>query len=141
MGLILFCAVCPTFLVRFILESEHLAYRVSELVDDSKGLDICVIDLRSLSSYTDFLVLTSGTSDRHVQAIGEKVSSILKKEDKIKAIGTEGLREGQWGLIDFGSVILHIFHQFTRNIYALEQLWESAPRLDIEQKSSTQAAP
>ncbi len=91
-----------------------------------------IIDLRGRVSYTDFVVIASGTSDRHVNAVAELVSGTLKQEEGIRALGQEGLREGQWALIDFGDVILHVFHQFTREVYNLEELWGDAPRLPFE---------
>lgn len=87
-----------------------------------------VIDVRGRSSYTDFLVIASGTSDRHVQAIAEVVESHLNQTG-VRSLGREGLREGQWALIDFGSVVLHVFHTFSREAYNLEDMWHDAPRL------------
>lgn len=95
-----------------------------------------VLDIRSSSSYADFLVIASGTSDRHVQSVAELVSMTLKKDLGAIPIGVEGLREGQWALIDFGDVILHVFHQFTREVYALEELWSDAPRLPLTQHAA-----
>jgi ribosome-associated protein len=90
--------------------------------------------VRGRSSYTDFLVIVSGTSDRHVLSIGDFVEDKLRTDEGRKPIGTEGLHEGQWGLIDFGEVVLHVFHQFTREVYDLEGLWQEAPRLAVEQR-------
>ena len=87
-----------------------------------------VIDVRGRSSYTDFIVLASGTSDRHVQSIAELADVTLRHEG-VGSISREGMREGQWALIDFGSVVLHVFHQFTREVYNLEDMWRDAPRL------------
>lgn len=107
---------------------EALALHVAELALDIKALNVVVLDLRERSSYTDFLVIASGTSDRHVQSIAESVADKLRSE-KVRPIGSEGLREGQWALLDFGSVVLHVFHQFTRDVYQLENLWKDVPRL------------
>src|SRR5690242_8860288 len=112
-------------------DTETLARRVADLALEKKALDVEVIDVRGLSSYTDFLVVASGTSDRHVQSIGEGVEGSLRGEGKT-VIGSEGLREGQWALIDFGEVVLHVFHQFTRQVYDLDGLWARAPRLRLE---------
>ena len=59
----------------------------------------------------------------------------LRKEE-IRAIGSEGLREGQWALLDLGNVVVHVFHQFTRDVYDLESLWQDAPRLTLEAPAS-----
>ena len=113
------------------LESTHLSRRIAEVADERKALDIEVIDVRGRCSYADFLVIASGTSDRHVTSIAELVDSTLHAEG-VRSIGREGLREGQWALIDFGSVMVHVFHQFTRQDYDLESLWRGpSPRAGI----------
>jgi len=121
------------------LESETLARRVADLALDRKALDLIVIDVRNLSTYTDFIVVASGTSDRHVQSVVEQVAAELRDEG-VRAIGSEGLSEGQWALLDFGSVVLHVFHQFTRGIYDLEGLWKSAPRIVINASATASGA-
>ncbi|OGQ78020.1 MAG: ribosome silencing factor [Deltaproteobacteria bacterium RIFOXYA12_FULL_58_15] len=121
------------------MESETLARRVADLALDRKALDLIVIDVRNLSTYTDFIVVASGTSDRHVQSVVEQVAAELRDEG-VRAIGSEGLSEGQWALLDFGSVVLHVFHQFTRGIYDLEGLWKSAPRIVINASATASGA-
>ena len=112
------------------IKTEDIAKKIATLVNDRKAQNITVLDLRGLSSYTDFLVICSGTSDRQVQAIAEWVASEMRDE-KLRPIGVEGIREGQWALVDYGSVVLHVFHEFTRDVYQLEQIWKEAPRLEI----------
>jgi ribosome-associated protein len=94
-----------------------------------------VIDVRGRSSYTDFLVVASGTSDRHVAAVANLIEDTLRDEG-VRPVGSEGLREGQWALIDFGNVVAHVFHQFTRGVYNLEAMWENAPRTILEPEST-----
>jgi ribosome-associated protein len=111
-----------------------------DLAQDRKALDVVVLDVRGRTSYADFLVIASGTSDRHVQSIAELVDTTVSREGT-RPIGSEGLREGQWALIDFGAVVVHIFHQFTREVYDLETLWRDAPRLPVHvQAPPAQAA-
>jgi ribosome-associated protein len=118
------------------LDAQTLASRIRVLTDERKAVDISVVDVRGRSSYTDFLVVASGTSDRHVSSIAEYVETTLKQEG-ITALGSEGLREGQWALIDFGNVILHVFHPFTRTLYDLETLWNpKAHKNKIKQTSA-----
>ncbi len=95
-----------------------------------KAQNVVVVDLRSRSTYTDFLVIASGTSDRHVQSIAEAVEVTLKRE-QITIVGAEGAREGQWALIDLGGVVVHVFHQFARDQYDLESLYDKAPRTRV----------
>jgi ribosome-associated protein len=112
---------------------------VADLALGRKGLDVVVIDLRDRSAYTDFLVIASGTSDRHVQALAEHIQDELGKAG-VRALGTEGLREGQWALVDLGGVVVHVFHEYTRDIYDLESMWRDAPRLEVvPQRSVGQA--
>lgn len=125
-----------------VFPPEVLAKTVADCALDRKGLDVVIIDLRGCSGYADFLVIASGTSDRHVQAIAENADEELAKLG-VHAIGREGLRQGQWALIDFGSVVLHVFHQYTRGVYAIEELQKEAPRhyLDAENDSSIRMEP
>jgi ribosome-associated protein len=104
---------------------------VADLALERKALNVVVIDLRERSTYTDFLIIASGTSDRHVQAIVEHIDASLTKSG-IKALGTEGVREGQWALVDFGSIVVHVFHQYTRQVYDLEAMWRDAPCLHVD---------
>lgn len=106
---------------------QLLADRVAGCALDRKAEDVVVIDVRNRCSYADFLVVASGTSDRHVQSIAESVSGELHAQGHA-ILGREGLREGQWALIDAGSVILHVFHAFTRTEVDLDGLWREAPR-------------
>ena len=110
------------------MEADKLAHIVAQAALDKKGQDVLVLDVRGLSSYADFLVLASGTSDRHVEAIAQGAIGELKNNHKLPNKSAEGMRSGQWALVDFGDVILHVFHQFTRDVYALEELWQDAPR-------------
>jgi ribosome-associated protein len=120
---------------RFTLDSSDLTQRIVEAALERKALDVVVFDVRGRSSYADFLVLASGTSDRHVQSVAENVDTSMGHQG-VHCIGREGLREGQWALIDFGSVVLHVFHQFTRTVFDLESMWRDAPRQDIPSASA-----
>lgn len=100
---------------------------VLEAADDKKAEEAVALDLRELSSVTDFFVVASGGSDTQVRAIAD---SILKKlaEKGIEPYGTEGYNDGTWVLLDFVDVVAHIFHRDKRIYYALENLWSDAPR-------------
>lgn len=95
-----------------------------------KAMEIVLIDLRGLSSVTDYFLIMSGNSDRHTQAIAE---AILKKmeEKGYKPLGVEGLTEGRWVLLDFGELVIHIFYEPVRQYYDLEGLWADAPQIRI----------
>jgi len=115
---------------RCSLDTEQLARTAADLALERKGLDVVIIDLRKRSSYADFLVLSSGTSDRHVQSIAAYIDEALSKAG-VSVVGTEGLREGQWALVDFGAVVVHVFHEYTRSVYDLETLWRGAPQTAV----------
>ena len=97
---------------------------------EKKAEDVIVIDLRELSSYTDFLVICSGGSDRQLDAVAEGVEAAMKEAGQ-RTIGFEGSRGGKWTLLDFGDVVLHVFHQDERAYYDLEGLWADAPRVTV----------
>ena len=110
-----------------MLQGEDLANRIVELADELKAQDMIVLDVRDKVSYADFLVIASGTSDRHVQSIAERVAKDLKDEGT-RNMGIEGLKEGNWVLTDYGDVVFHVFHQFTREVYRLEEIWHTRPK-------------
>lgn len=114
---------------------------MADLALERKGVDLVVIDLRERSTYADFLVIASGTSDRHVRAVAEHVEDELGRRG-LRSLGAEGLREGQWALVDLGGVVLHVFHEYTRGVYDLESMWHEAPRLRIEEsRTASHVAP
>jgi ribosome-associated protein len=94
-----------------------------------KAFDILVLDVRRLASFADYFILCSGRSHRQVTAIAEFVEQALKAQG-IRALGTEGLREGHWVLMDYGDVVIHVFYEPVRTFYDLEGLWSDAPRVD-----------
>lgn len=91
-----------------------------------------VIDLRKLSSFTDFFVICSGTSEPQLKAIVNELESRLKKEHKRGPLGTEGFPMSQWIIADYGDVVVHIFHEAKRQVYRLEDMWNDAPRLKLK---------
>ncbi len=110
------------------MDSVKLAQKISELVSGMKAQDVKVIDLRALSSFTDFFIVCSGTSDRQVCAIADKVVLELKKEG-IRPISAEGYERGDWVLVDYADVVLHVFSEEARAHYDLEGFWNRAPHL------------
>jgi ribosome-associated protein len=108
--------------------SKELARTVAQAAYDIKGEDITVMDLSKLSDFTDFFIIVTGRSDRQVQAICSNIEDVLAKK-KIRPISIEGYQKGHWVLIDYGSVVAHIFYEEVRSFYALEKLWSDAPRV------------
>ncbi|MDX1675201.1 MAG: ribosome silencing factor [Longimicrobiales bacterium] len=110
--------------------SEDVA-RAVDLAQDRKGRDVTVLDLRGLSSATDFFLIVTGTSDIHVRAIASHIMDELKKED-VRPDHVEGVRGGRWVLIDYIDFVVHVFHPAARDFYQLERLWGDAPTLAAE---------
>ncbi|HCS47541.1 MAG TPA: ribosome silencing factor [Candidatus Aminicenantes bacterium] len=95
---------------------------------DKKAEDIIVLDLRDVSSFTDFFVIVTGNSTRQNTAIYESIEQELKK-GRLMPIGVEGRNLAEWILIDYGSFVVHVFSKQARGYYSLEKLWGDAPRL------------
>jgi ribosome-associated protein len=93
-----------------------------------KALDVVVLDVRQLTSLADTFIICSGRSNRQVTAIGEYIRTAMKKQG-IAPLSIEGLKEGHWVLMDYGSVVIHIFYDPVRRFYDLEGLWADAPRI------------
>lgn len=113
------------------MNSEDLAKEILAATLDVKAEDPIILDLRKLTSFTDYFVIVTGRSDRQVQAIADRAIETLRNK-KIKAMGVEGHDSSHWVLVDYGSVVLHVFYSETREFYALEELWSDAPQLEIE---------
>ena len=114
------------------LDSRERAVSCALFALEKKALDVKILEIRRLSSIADYLVLASGTSDKQTQAIADSVKQGLKKFGK--ALDIEGLREGNWVVIDYGDVIVHIFQESTRRYYNLDELWNAAPLLEIPEE-------
>ncbi|MCD4721848.1 MAG: ribosome silencing factor [Desulfobacula sp.] len=99
---------------------------------ERKAKSITAIDVKQLTSYTDTLIIIEGSSQRQVTSIAQHLIKSLKGQGK-KAIGAEGVKEGQWALLDYGDVIIHIFETETKSFYDIEGLWADAPRIDLSE--------
>lgn len=95
-------------------------------LEDVKGQDVVTIDVRELSDITDTMVVVSGASNRQVKALAQNAVEAAKKAG-FQPIGVEGLDEGEWVLVDFGDVIVHVMQPATRAFYELEKLWSLRP--------------
>ena len=102
---------------------EQLRDLVLKVLDDMKAQDIRVLDVRGKTSITDIMIIASGTSDRHVKSIAEAVAFQAKDAGE-PPLGTEGLNEGEWALIDTNGVVVHVMLPKVRDFYQLERLWQ-----------------
>jgi ribosome-associated protein len=91
-----------------------------------------LLDVRGLSSLTDYLLIVSGRSDRQVEAIAESIRLGMKKDHELLPLAVEGLKEGNWVLIDYGDVMIHVFQPHVRDFYDLEGLWQEAREVGLE---------
>lgn len=105
-----------------------LALAAAEALDGKKALEIALLDVGDLLQITEVFVLATGTSRRHVITLGEEVADKLRAHGR-KPLRVEGGEEGEWVLLDFGDVIVHVFQEHTRAFYDLERLWGDAPRV------------
>ena len=108
-----------------------MARTIYGAADDTKAINPVVIDLRKKTSYTDYLLIFSGTSDRQVQSIADNIEQAVKKKYKRHCLGLEGYQQGTWVLLDFGDVVCHIFLDEARDFYQLENLWHDAKRVSL----------
>ena len=104
------------------MQVEELKDLVINTLEDMKAQDIITIDVRDKTSITDIMIIASGTSDRHVKAVAETVA-FKAKEAGEPPLGTEGVAEGEWALVDLNGVVVHVMLPRIRDFYQLERLW------------------
>ena len=112
-------------------DGQEIAQACARISSDGKAEDIVILDVRGISSFTDYFVIMSGRSTRHVQALAESIENELRSK-RIKTSRAEGLQEGKWVVLDFDDVVVHVFYHEQRDFYDLEGLWHDAPRIEIE---------
>lgn len=104
------------------MQAEKLRDLVIDALQDMKGLEIHALDVRGLTAITDFMVIASGTSDRHVKSLARNVLDQARVAG-IQPMGVEGEQEGEWVLVDLRDVVAHIMRPQVRDFYNLEKLW------------------
>ncbi len=112
-------------------KASELAELAVSAALDKKGLEPALFDVRDLASYTDYILVVSGRSDRQVHAIVDGIRETLSKAGR-RTLSVEDSAEGQWSLLDFGDLIVHVFHHPVREFYDLESLWIDAARVPLE---------
>ena len=121
------------------MDSRKLALLCRELAENRKAEDIVILDMRELSSVTDYFVLASGTSEPHLRAIVEEITEKLREEHNLRPRAVDGTLQASWVVLDFFDVIVHIMRQDIRERYDLETLWGDAPRLRIRKRAAARA--
>jgi ribosome-associated protein len=113
-------------------DARDLALAIARTALDLKALNVEIIDVRGKVDYSDYVVVMSGRSDRQVSALARNIESRLEKDHGTRCIGIEGMPSATWLLMDYGDVIVHVFHQDTRGYYDLESLWIDAARVAVD---------
>ena len=116
--------------------SLQLALAAARTAADNRGQDVAVLDMQPLTSEFDYFVIATGNSRRQLHAIGDEIDHTLEDELGDLRMGTEGYSESRWILLDYGSVVIHLFDEETRKFYALEELWDTAQRLPLPWEAS-----
>lgn len=112
-------------------ESKRVALAVADAGLDKKAVNVEIIDVIGKVDYADYVVVMSGRSDRQVQALARGIAEDVEKKTKTKCLGVEGIPQASWVLMDFGDVVVHIFHDDIRGYYDLESLWMDASRISV----------
>jgi ribosome-associated protein len=125
-------SVARDFTRRSEITAEELAKTCAELASNKKAEDVVILDLREISTFTDFFVICSATSEPHLKAIAGEIEERLKQDHHIRAAAIDGFPASQWIVLDYLQVVVHVFHRDKREFYSLEDLWGDAPRLEWE---------
>jgi len=115
-----------------MLTAKEVAYEVTKALDSKKGMNIELLRISDVSSLADYFLICTGTSNTHVKTLCDYAEYTLEQLGE-PMLGREGHRGNAWELLDFGSIVVHVFTQEAREFYALERLWADAEKVDISQ--------
>lgn len=121
------------------MDSRKLALLCRELADNKKAEDIAILDVRELSSVTDYYVIVSGTSEPHLRAIVEEITDTLREKHHLRPKAVDGTLQTAWVVLDYFDVIVHVMRHDVRERYDLETLWGDAPRVRARKKPAAKA--
>lgn len=113
------------------INPKELALNIAEILDDKKAVDIVILDIHDLTEIADYFVIASGRSELQVKSLYGELDKRMN-DTEIKLLHQDGHRDGRWIALDYGSVIVHIFHHEERSFYNLERLWADGKRLVID---------
>jgi len=120
------------------MDSRRLALLCRKLADTKKAEDIVILDVRELSSVTDYFVIAAGTSEPHLRAIVEEISDRVREDYGLRPKAIDGTIRAAWVVLDYFDVIVHLMRQDVRERYDLETLWGDAPRLKARRRTAAQ---
>ncbi len=112
------------------MKAKEKALALAEAADEKKGFYVRIIDLRESAAFTEFFVIATGASDRHVRSLAAAVIEAARRYGE-HPIGVEGEKTARWLLIDLGDVVVHLFQREARDFYGLERLWDVTSTLDL----------
>ena len=115
-----------------MLSAKKVAYEVTKALDDKKGIDIKLLKIDKVSSLADYFLICTGTSNTHVRTLCDYAEYTLEQLGE-PMLGREGHRGNSWELLDFGSIVVHVFTEEAREFYSLERLWADAEEIDISE--------
>lgn len=113
------------------VKTKETALKIERILSDRKALDVLVLDVHSLTVIADYFVIASGSSESQVRALYEEVEEKMKEEG-MEARHIDGRQGNRWVVLDYGDVILHIFHQEERKFYGLERLWSDGISISVD---------
>lgn len=119
------------------MDSKKLALLCRELADNRKAENIVILDVRELSSVTDYFVIASGTSEPHLRAIVDEISEKLREDYELRPRALDGTTRTSWVVLDYFDVIVHVMRADVRDHYDLETLWGDAPRIKMRKRATT----
>ena len=111
-----------------MIRTAQLRKYIQDALEDAKALDIVALDVRKIAMFTDYMIIVTGTSTRHVVAVAEKVVDRLREKGR-RPVGVEGMESGDWVLVDYGDIVLHVMRAQTRDFYQIEKLWSEGKRV------------
>jgi len=112
-------------------DAEARARACAAAADDKKAIDIVVLDMQGISSFTDYFVIASASSEPQLKAISSGIRQELREKFDTRPIAEDGFPASHWVVIDYGDVIVHLFNHERRSFYGLEELWKDAPQLKL----------
>ena len=113
-----------------MLEPKEIAYAVTKALDEKKGMDIKLLKIDRVSSLADYFLICTGTSNTHVKTLCDYAEFTLEQLGETM-LGREGHRGNSWELLDYGTIVIHVFTEEAREFYALERLWADAENVDL----------
>ena len=113
-----------------MLSAKKVAYEVTKALDEKKGIDIKLLKIDQVSSLADYFLICTGTSNTHVRTLCDYAEYTLEQLGE-RMLGREGHRGNSWELLDFGSIVVHVFTEEAREFYALARLWADAEEINI----------